>query len=192
MTTDFYAPWQLCCGAYNVAEVGCVMDIDELKRLAEGATPGPWHDRCGVLRETNGGVTPIATVYHSFNSQFIAAANPAAILELIRQMEGLEYAAEANKTLLLESRQNDYQAMAWLAECRFAVGDDGKRMLPEFVEHLKSLNRQRDELLAALKEARELVDDWGAYAPAYMQEKHDLQGDLDKLDAAITNAEKSQ
>lgn len=52
------------------------------------------------------------------------------------------------------------------------------------------LIRQRDELLAALKEARELVDDWGAYAPAYMQEKHDLAGDLDKLDAAIASAEK--
>ena len=63
------------------------MDIDELKRLAEAATPGPWHDRCGVLRETNGGVTPIATVYRSFNSQFIAAANPAVILELIRQRD---------------------------------------------------------------------------------------------------------
>jgi hypothetical protein len=108
------------------------MDIEELKRLAEAATPGPWHDRCGVLRETNGGVTPIATVYRSFNSQFIAAANPAAVLELIRQ---------------------------------------------------------RDELLAALKDARELVDDWGAYATAYMQEKHDLAGDLERLDAAISKVE---
>lgn len=55
---------------------------------------------------------------------------------------------------------------------------------------IERLEKQRDELLAVLKEARELVDDWGAYAPAYMQEKHDLQGDLDKLDAAIANTEK--
>ena len=121
----------MCCGAYNVAEVGCVMDIEELKRLAFEYKSRP------DLQ-----VNEVA---------FRNAANPAAILELIRQMECLEYAAEANKTLLLESRQNDYQAMAWLAECRFAVGDDGKRMLPEFVEHLKSLKRQRDELLAALR-----------------------------------------
>lgn len=52
------------------------------------------------------------------------------------------------------------------------------------------LIRQRDELLASLKEARELVEDWGAYAPAYMQEKHDLEGDMNKLDAAIANTEK--
>lgn len=51
------------------------------------------------------------------------------------------------------------------------------------------LEAQRDELLAALKEARELVEDWGAYAPAYMQEKHDLHGDLSRLDAAIAKAE---
>jgi hypothetical protein len=51
------------------------------------------------------------------------------------------------------------------------------------------LIRQRDELMEALKEARELVEDWGAYAPAYMQEKHDLEGDMNKLDAAIARAE---
>lgn len=51
------------------------------------------------------------------------------------------------------------------------------------------LIRQRDELLASLKEARELVDDWGAYAPAYMQEKHDLEGDLSRLDAVISKME---
>jgi len=51
------------------------------------------------------------------------------------------------------------------------------------------LIRQRDELLASLKEARELVEDWGAYAPAYMQEKHDLAGDLERLDAAISKVE---
>ena len=52
-----------------------------------------------------------------------------------------------------------------------------------------ALIQQRDELLAAIKDARELVDDWGAYAPAYVQEKHDLAGDLDRLDAAIAKAE---
>jgi hypothetical protein len=51
------------------------------------------------------------------------------------------------------------------------------------------LIQQRDELLAALKDARELVDDWGAYATAYMQEKHDLAGDIERLDAAISKVE---
>ena len=51
------------------------------------------------------------------------------------------------------------------------------------------LIQQRDELLAALKDAREMVSDWGAYATAYMQEKHDLAGDLERLDAAISKVE---
>ena len=41
----------------------------------------------------------------------------------------------------------------------------------------------------ALKYARELVDDWGAYATAYMQEKHGLAEDLERLDAAISKVE---
>ena len=180
------------------------MNIEELKRLAEAATPGPWkydyddqdHDRLsGILWGTN--LYAIATI--PYNGQvrdekvtatgnYIAAANPAAVLELIAEVEALRANATGLEHQLRESRQNDYHAMSYLADCRFAVGDDGKRMLPEFVEYLKALKQQRDELLASLKEARELVEDWGAYAPAYMQEKHDLQGDLDKLDASIANA----
>ena len=125
------------------------MNIEELKRLAEAATPGPWeYQKDSKDFPVNGYVTVRDCIFSvcvlpyegiraddrvTDNGRFIAAANPTAILELIRQ---------------------------------------------------------RDELLAALKYARELVDDWGAYATAYMQEKHDLAGDLDRLDAAITKAEK--
>jgi hypothetical protein len=98
------------------------MTIEELKRLAEAASDVNWMHLC---REN-----PV--VFSGKYATYIDAANPAAVLELIRQ---------------------------------------------------------RDELLASLKEARELVEDWGAYAPAYMQEKHDLEGDMNKLDAAIARAE---
>jgi hypothetical protein len=130
-------------------------------------------------------------------ARYIAAANPAAVLELIAEVDrqrgyadDLTIALESSEKQLKDSRANDYTAMCYLADCRMAVGDNGKRMLPEFVEYLRQLRQQRDELLAALKDARELVDDWGAYATAYMQEKHDLAGDLDRLDAAISKVEK--
>ena len=110
------------------------MNIEELKRLAEAATPGPWSSHpngyYGVHSNTG---TICSTGEKIADALYIAAANPAAILELIRQ---------------------------------------------------------RDELLVALKYARELVDDWGAYASNYMQEKHDLAGDLERLDAAISKVEK--
>lgn len=99
------------------------MNTEELKRLADAATDIDWE--FGICRDNT-------VVCSGKYAAYIAAANPAAVLELIRQ---------------------------------------------------------RGELLSALKEARELVDDWGAYAPAYIQEKHDLAGDLDRLDAAIAKAE---
>ena len=127
------------------------MNIEKLKRMAaplvKWGADSAWGNPDGTATvgyiDEDDNHDPIATVdvtiYDGFEdeslgiAQFIAAANPAAILELIRQ---------------------------------------------------------RDELLAALKDARELVDDWGAYATAYMQEKHDLAGDLERLDAAISKVEK--
>ena len=60
---------------------------------------------------------------------------------------------------------------------------DPEQMRPNYIAAanpaaILELIQQRDELLAALKDARELVDDWGAYATAYMQEKHGLAEDL--------------
>ncbi len=176
------------------------MNTEELKRLAGAANGGPW--KVGkYLGQTNDercvnydagdkgrGIDVIQSMCGISNAKYIAAANPAAVLELIRQLEHHKSDSEVNIRLLAEARKNDAHCMAWLADCRIAVDDNGKRMLPEFVEYLKALKQQRDELVASLKEARELVEDWGAYAPAYMQEKHDLQGDLDKLDASIANA----
>jgi hypothetical protein len=40
--------------------------------------------------------------------------------------------------------------------------------------------------LEALKQAKDAVSDWGSYASEYFQKKHDLQGDLDAIQAQIT------
>lgn len=114
------------------------MNIEELKRLAEAATPGPWYDRCGVLRGTGGEVKPIATIYRAFNSAYIAAANPDAVLELIAEVEYLR-----------GKNREHFDA---------CIGCD---------EELKRATKQRDELLAALKDARREL----AYAGR--QEAHD-------------------
>ena len=108
------------------------MKTEELKRLAEAATPGPWAHGVTWIEHLGGIVALGNTARSKQDVAYVAAANPAAILELIRQ---------------------------------------------------------RDELLAALKDAREMVSDWGAYASEYMQEKHDLVGDINRLDEIITKAE---
>ncbi len=52
-----------------------------------------------------------------------------------------------------------------------------------------ALIHQRDELMEVLKDAREMVSDWAGYASPYFQEKHDIDGDLEKLDDAIARME---
>jgi hypothetical protein len=74
--------------------------INELRQLAQAATPGPWYDRAGVLRGTGGGIKPIATIYNGLNSPYIAAANPAAILALIQQRDELLAALEQERKRL--------------------------------------------------------------------------------------------
>ena len=67
------------------------MNIEKLKRLAEAATPGPWtsHKDGGV--SARGVLLAGCAVVGGYiaNSRYIAAANPAAILELIQQRDEL-------------------------------------------------------------------------------------------------------
>lgn len=72
-------------------------DHSELKKLAEAATPGPWaYDGSYVCpARTEDGTTyvelwrSIADCHQPENTKFIAAANPAAVLALINEAEGL-------------------------------------------------------------------------------------------------------
>ena len=75
------------------------VDIEELKRRAEAATPGPWvsHPKgyYGAVC-TSADMSDWVAVAHGnrrgnvlANEAYIAAANPAAILELIRQRDEL-------------------------------------------------------------------------------------------------------
>jgi hypothetical protein len=53
------------------------------------------------------------------------------------------------------------------------------------VDECMQLRRQRDDLRAALVQARGDMIDWAAYADAYYQDKWDLAGDLAAIDAAL-------
>jgi hypothetical protein len=46
-------------------------------------------------------------------------------------------------------------------------------------------NRENAKLRSALREARDCIETWGAQADAYLQEKHDLAGDLAAIDAIL-------
>lgn len=106
------------------------------------------------------------------------------VADLTKQRDELASKCETLETALAESRANDIAAMGWLADCRFAVGDNGKRMLQEFVDYLREMKKQRDELLAALEKMNR------AYV-GLMENGRDriimLGGDCDQVDVMERN-----
>lgn len=91
-------------------------DHSELKRLAEAATPGPWaYDGSYVCpARTEDGTTyvelwrSIADCHQPENTKFIAAANPAAVLALIAEVEALR--KDAERWRFFNAVANDLQA----------------------------------------------------------------------------------
>ena len=90
------------------------MDIDELKRLAEAANAKPPNESKGTDSEFRRAVLAFEEI-----------STPSLVLELIRQMEGLEYAAEANKTLLLASANRLRQQAAPAVPSGWNIRRDG-------------------------------------------------------------------
>lgn len=82
------------------------IDINELRRLTQEATPGPWKmlpvgdgrqkfavadsEFLSILTVTDEGGATFGTVYDDADAKFIAAANPAAINELLDRLEAAE------------------------------------------------------------------------------------------------------
>ncbi|GAB3484333.1 ead/Ea22-like family protein [Azotobacter salinestris] len=116
-------------------------DIENLKRLAEAATPGPWSVGDANRDERDIGIhgvgegSIVADVCVDVwgdpdaNADFIAAANPAAILELIAENEALKARLEVDD-------RHPYDGIA----CRD--------------ETIKGLQEQADRLKAELERAR--------------------------------------
>ena len=84
-------------------------------------------------------------------ADFYNAANPAAILELIAeidslrdQVNGLTGELDAAEKTLRQSRANDRDAMSWIADCKEATGYHGS-LMPCFVEYLRDMKRRADK-----------------------------------------------
>ena len=95
------------------------MNTTELKRLAEAATPGPWKSQLSSVKKGARNIAPHIHAGESLpigedvkrgnaNAAYIAAANPAAILELLAINAEL---VEALKTMLSEFNEQTVQGM---------------------------------------------------------------------------------
>lgn len=91
-----------------------MIDINELRRLTQAATPGPWVNygrqpsAAGLPHSAVAAKTLLARVYseaygdveqETANAEFIAAANPAAVSELLDRLEAAEKDSAHHKAL---------------------------------------------------------------------------------------------
>lgn len=132
------------------------LDLDGLEREALKATQDPVST--AFLTKTNADVDEWMTSVYTAGKdadfrlhclwawQEQARRSASTILDLIHRLRAAETAVSQGQADLLavsaalaEARDNDRAAMGWLVDARAAAGDDGKRMLPEFVEYLKGL-----------------------------------------------------
>ena len=118
-----------------------MIDTKALRRLAQAATPGPWinHGRQpnvpGLPHSAVAAKTLLARVYseaygdveqETANASFIAAANPAAISELLDRLEAAEKrtakleerCAVLTDSLRLAVRQNNHDMLMTAEELR--------------------------------------------------------------------------
>jgi len=94
-------------------------NLDELKKLAEAATPGPWHYDCGnwEVESQNKdtfrysicnlieGMEETEPVDALPNGEYIAAANPQTVLALIERIRTYEAKLNSHEEALKESRE---------------------------------------------------------------------------------------
>jgi len=139
-----------------------MIDTKELRRLAQAATPGPWinHGRqpnvAGLPHSAVAAKTLLARVYseaygdveqETANASFIAAANPAAISELLDRLEAAEADAleQARLNGMGASREAALMAKLEAAErerddvaMQLAQSEQGKRKISEECDALRA------------------------------------------------------
>ncbi len=108
-----------------------MIDLEELKKLAKAATPGPWtsdehygcvetaetpdccddSDECRVIAKLNYTGRCCAPVKEEFNAAFIAAANPQTVLALLQALEaamdGLRHVKGGSRELSIRQHASD-------------------------------------------------------------------------------------
>lgn len=136
------------------------INIDRLRRLAESATPGPWkatHEKLRpqyslkIMEVVGAPGEPAVLPWKAFdsadrtkaerlaNSRYIAAANPAAVLELLNRIDCMAAALESARSCITEDRQT-------LFDCHknpiTGLVDDelGAEALATYDRHLKAIN----------------------------------------------------
>ena len=104
------------------------MNHDKLRELAQNATPGPWWtDATCDVYAGHGSCEDLAVAYGAFggkprDAEFIAAANPQAILNLLEDLRITRAERDAEKKKLMQmSKDHTTEVLAW-----DALAEDGR------------------------------------------------------------------
>jgi hypothetical protein len=175
-----------------------MIDLDELRKLAKVATPGPWHfhqddgtaldisEVCIPRPEEEDVDLSIASLLEDRDGAFIAAANPQVILELIERVReaeaerdaALARIAELERELTLLQVPEGYpkrpSARAWAAILDRANVAEAR--IAELEAELEVAMRPHSECERSGAEAGERIVD--------------LEGDLARVEARIAEAAK--
>ena len=136
---------------------------NELRRLAQAATPGPWinHGRqpnfAGLPHSAVAAKTLLARVYseaygdveqETANASFIAAANPASITELLDRLEAAESDAAHQKALAASALR---VAEGWERKCG-ELRAKIEQMERQLLDRLEEAEKERDALRAKIEQ----------------------------------------
>lgn len=123
-------------------------DYTELKRLAEAATPGPWYQHGGIMQVLSHDCETVCETFEDDgecpDAQFIAAANPAAVLALIAENEQLakNYKSLCDSVAHLNAASTSAgdEVARLKAECEgLRATADLQKLLPELDDALEEL-----------------------------------------------------
>ena len=143
-----------------------MIDINELRQLVQAATPGPWVNygrqpsAAGLPHSAVAAKTLLARVYseaygdveqETANAEFIAAANPAAVSELLDRLEAAEKDI-ALKERVIDSLGSELNAVAKERDALRAEVESWKGLAQQFGNELdavrakiKAMERQEPE-----------------------------------------------
>ena len=131
-----------------------MIDINELRRLAQAATPGPWGNTDPDPTIINSPYNQLAICYRNSraltDAKFIAAANPAAISELLDRLEAAESDGLEQARLLGMGGEREAALMAKL-EAAEKERDSTRKLADSLALALNTSNHERDNLRAKIE-----------------------------------------
>ena len=131
-------------------------DWDQLAALAQAATPGPWFpNRAAAEAELKPRETAVLfDGYRDEDAQFIAAANPATILNLIGALAALR--ADVAQ-IIAESSDEPYQEPDHLDDL---LGIDPNDLADRLAARAVEYMHQRNDLAAMVAAVEALLTEW--------------------------------